>query len=173
MQRQMATIGFWVGVIVVLALVFEVYDVYQKIMEDIRFQQFMFPYDQPKLAPQYQNIGNNIIMHAIAAAALIGFSLASGSSANPKVAWVIYSIAGVVGIVAGFGTSKFVFGVALLVGVVSVLNPLTTNPVQPPVVSAPSSTVAEIERLEGLLKRGLIDQAEFQQLKSKILRRGE
>jgi len=180
MQRQMASIGFVVGLVVVVAMVFEVYQTYQQIMQDIRFQQFMFPYDQPKLSPQYQNISSNIVMHAIAAAALIGFSLSSGSSANPKVAWLIYSAAGVLGIVAGFGMSKFVFGVAILVGVVSVMNPLTinqsigaSNTVQTSSISSATNTVAEIERLEGLLRRGLIDQAEFQQLKSKILNRGE
>lgn len=180
MQRQMASIGFVVGLVVVVALVFEVYQTYQQIMQDIRFQQFMFPYDQPKLAPQYQNIGSFIVMHAIAAAALIGFSLSSGTSANPKVAWLIYSAAGVLGIVAGFGMSKFVFGVAILVGVVSILNPLnaqsesiTPSALRMPTQPSVQSTVTEIERLEGLLKRGLIDQAEFQQLKSKILRRGE
>lgn len=178
MQRQMAMIGFVVGLVVVLAMVFEVYQTYQQIMQDIQFQKFMFPYDQPKLSPQYQNIGGFIVFHAIAAVALIGFSLASGSSATPKVAWVIYSAAGGLGIVAGFGMSKFIFGVAILVGVVSVINPLTTNQsmganstVQTSSISSASSTVAEIERLEGLLRRGLIDQAEFQQLKSKILNR--
>lgn len=45
-------------------------------------------------------------------------------------------------------------------------------PPSPPSFSTDTS-IAEIERLEGLLQRGLIDQDEFQQLKKKILARGE
>jgi hypothetical protein len=45
-------------------------------------------------------------------------------------------------------------------------------PTLPPSLSTDMS-IADLERLEGLLQRGLIDQTEFQQLKSKILRRGE
>jgi hypothetical protein len=45
MQRQMAFVGFVVGLIIALALVFEVYQTYQQIMQEVRFQQFWFPYD--------------------------------------------------------------------------------------------------------------------------------
>lgn len=175
MQRQMATIGFMVALLIALALVFEVYQTYQQIMQDIRFQQFMFPYDQPKISPQYQNISSLVVMHALATVVLIIISLSSGSSPS-KGRWLLYTITAGFGIVAGFGTSKALFGVAVLVGLVSVFNLSSLAPVSSmttPVASSSETTVAEIERLEGLLQRGLIDQAEFQQLKKKILMRGD
>jgi uncharacterized membrane protein len=176
MQRQMATIGFVVALLIAVALVFEVYQAYQQIMQEIRYQQFMFPYDQPKVSPQYQNMASFVVMHAIAAAVLIVVSLGTMASASPaKGRWLMYAIVAGFGLVAGFGASKALFGVAILVGVVSVLSPaphaVSTGATQS--TDSSTSIVAEIERLEGLLQRGLIDQTEFQQLKSKILRRGE
>jgi hypothetical protein len=173
----MAMVGFVVGLIIALALVFEGYQVYQQIMQEVRFQQFMFPYDQPTISPQYQNIGNVVIIHAVAAAVLIVISLSSGFSPS-KVHWIFYTITAVFGIAAGVGASQSLFGVAVLVGLVSIFSPIVSSPPMAISTSKPSSapagtTVAEIERLEGLLKRDLIDEAEFQQLKKKILARGE
>jgi len=175
MQRQMAFVGFVVGLIIALALVFEVYQTYQQIMQEVRFQQFWFPYDQPKISPQYQNIASFVVMHALATALLIILSLSSGSAPS-KGRWLLYTITAGFGIVAGFGTSKALFGVAVLVGLVSVFNPSSLVPsssITTPVATSSHTTVAEIERLEGLLTRGLINQVEFQQLKKKILARGE
>ena len=177
MQRLFVIIGFIVGLVIVLALVLDVYTTIQQIMADARFQQFMFPGDQPKISTQISDNKSSILMHAIAGATLIVLSLKSGSSEAPQKLWVFYTLVAVFGMIIGYGTSKALFGVAILIGIVAVFTPFVgaiapsfTQTTTPPVVQSDSS-VSEIERLEGLLQRGLIDQAEFQQLKHKILQR--
>jgi hypothetical protein len=166
MQRILSIIGFVVGIAMPLFWLIAI--------ANIDYNRTQASTGGPMLT------FDGLLILNLPCAVLVVTSLISGSSKSPRVWWILYVLAAGMGLalislVSGGISQGAFYGVAVLVGLVGIFSPLQerTNSVIAERDTLHTSAVVEIERLDGLLKRGLIDQAEFQQLKSKILQRSK